>query len=323
MTRRRGPLRAILAVGGASACATVVLLLRASPARDPIVERRIDDPSSYWAREGFAEMVSPVRLPSRDGRESIRVFLRVPDDAPMTVVSVAGRPRLRYPPGTAAERVDGTGSWVSDVRGTRFGAGGQEYFHVLEPVDGTSAPGLAGYEWPRGDSSVEASATERFTALLRASPRLRSEGEIERLRKLNDCGGCHRHDKAEQEHATPGSPNRASDDGGLYAIQTVLADEAPLERHRARDMNADNPFVHVTCGTDDAHLVRSGSRVYFDCDDGQVPVARVDVVSALAAGDPHAEAVCGSRRYLFAHLARSGRAAFSSAFAECQISEPR
>jgi hypothetical protein len=322
MIRRRWLLRTLVVVVSALACVVVMLPLRAATRRARVVPRTIDDAVGYWARERFVEMVSPVRLPSRDGREAIRIFLKVPDDATLGVVSVDGQPRLQYPVGTVAERVDGSGTSVSDVRGTRFAANGQEFFHVLEPVDPGATSRLVGYEWQRDDPAAQADATDQMTTLLRSSPRVRQQREIARFERLNDCAGCHRHDRAQLDHLQPGTPNRPTDDGGLFAIQTVLTDEAPVERHRARDMNAGDRFVHVTCGTAPARLVTAGPRVYFDCDDGPVPVARVDLGAALGAGDPHARAVCASRRYLFDHLAPSERAAFAHAFAECEIRSP-
>ena len=99
-----------------------------------------------------------------------------------------------------------------------------------------------------------------------------------------------------------GGPRRATDDAGFYGVLGVLADAAPLEDHRPRDRNADDPFVAIA---------RPG--------DGGVPRAALDLPRALAAGAPHAAAVCRSRRYLFDHMDPDARAAFAPAFSECGI----
>jgi hypothetical protein len=92
---------------------------------------------------------------------------------------------------------------------------------------------------------------------------------------------------------------------------------SPLEQHRPRDLNADDPFVSVHCATLAMTPVQIGST--YSCVDGSVPLARLDLARGLAFGRPHELAVCDSRRYLFDHMDDSARNAFAAAFAECGI----
>jgi hypothetical protein len=132
--------------------------------------------------------------------------------------------------------------------------------------------------------------------------------------------GEHQHDKSEQREPEDDDwrPNRATDADGLYTVASVLSDGAPLEFHRARDMNEGAPFVRVTClDGSDATLTTRRSHRFFACEDGSVPYATLDLVRALDAGDPHARAVCDSRRYLGRHMSSEGRSKWRDAFAEC------
>jgi hypothetical protein len=98
----------------------------------------------------------------------------------------------------------------------------------------------------------------------------------------------------------------------------VLADAAPLERHRPRDLNIEDHFMRITCVRGSAMIAadREGGRQP-RCTDGEVPRATLDVPRALAAGDAHARAVCASRRWLAAHLSDQARARFTAAIEEC------
>jgi hypothetical protein len=286
-------------------------------------------PDTYWASHGFVEMTPPIRLPSRDGAERIIVWLRVPDGQRIAVVRRAdGAATLSYPTETVSDRVD-IRDWrepssVQDVRGTRFEQG-QEYFHVLRPL---SPAGLEGLEWPRGDQLATRAATEEMLARL-------GEQAPSLFAMQNDCASCHAHDKAERRRfpsnasvatAEGAAPNRGTDADGLYTVATVLADSAPLETHRPRDMNEGDPYVSVACEDGTAAELVVGARGrwrHFRCDDGSVPYARFDLGRALAEEDAHARAVCQSRAYLWNHMDGDGRAAFASAFEECGLSAAR
>jgi hypothetical protein len=312
--------------------ATIVLLLVVASSLAPALacSRRerddavrplaVADPAAYWTSSGFCQMTPPIRAPSRDGVERIVVWLRIPGGASLGVQRRAdGSFTLTYPAGTIADRVDlrdgDDATSVSDVRGTRFDRDG-EYFHVLRPERG----GLDGLEWPRDDERAGRQATARMVERL-ADAGVPEDGLLV-FEEQNDCAVCHVHDKAEHRTAADdGLPNRATDARGLYVPAAVLTDAAPLERHRARDMNEGDRFIHVTCqGDRPARFVtRRGTR-HFACDGPGLPYARYDLVAALAAGDAHARAVCASRRYLYGHMDDAGRAAFAPAFDECGLS---
>lgn len=324
------PLVVVLALAAATGATEKRAATESRPHVEPV---SVEDARTHWQEGGFAEMTPPIRLPSRDGREHIRVWLRIPDGARLSVSLQSEHYTLSYPPGTVADRVDmadgmDPGS-VLDVRGTRFEAEG-EYFHVMKPLGHPEAD-LSGLEWPRGDEAArEAATTSMLNALAVVGGRSPGDDaipELARFARLNDCAGCHAHDRPERRaRATPEStsddklPNRATDAGGLYVVASVLDDEAPLETHRARDMNDGDAFVEVSCA-DGSHARLSrkpqGAR-HFVCGDGSVPVARYDMAAALAHADPHALAVCRSRGYLAAHMDAYGRAAFAGAIAQCE-----
>lgn len=277
----------------------------------PLESVAIADPAAHWPGGGFAEMVPAILPPtSLAGDDRITTWLRIPDGAAIGARRLDdGRAVVRYPPGTIADRVelrepvaapDDDHAWrVIDVRGTRLDGDGREQFHCLQPTGRGDA--LAGFAWPRGDATAERAAADGLVELARG--RLDgAPGPLARLRRLTHCEPCHDHDRRERTRIADGGPRRATDDAGFYAVLGVLADAAPLEDHRPRDRNADDPFVAIA---------RPG--------DGGVPRATLDLPRALAAGAPHAAAVCRSRRYLFDHMDSDARAAFAAAFAECGI----
>jgi hypothetical protein len=333
--------RRVLVAVGAVVLAGAATLLSVGPIRarmTGVTPVTIEDPATYWTRSGFVEMTPPVRLPSQDGRERIVIWLRLPENSVLRVVHREGeRATLSYPPGTVADRVDmrdaRRASSVADVRGTRFESG-QEYFHVLRSLapPGKSAAGptgtaalLNGLEWKRGDAVAERRATDQMLARMAEARGLEDPSDdpmLTRFERRNDCGSCHARDLPERRTHDPGdlAPNRGTDAGGLYTIATVLADEAPLETHRARDLNEGDPFIRVTCGDGgEASLTTGRRRRHYTCADGSVPRGRIDLRAALATGDAHAQAVCASRTYLAAHMDEEGRAAFADAFRECGL----
>jgi hypothetical protein len=300
-----------------------VLLCACTRAAGP-ARLRIDDPDGHWTRAGFVEMVPPIRPPSSgDGGDRIVVYLRLPERGGIEVTVSPHGPTLRFPPGTDADRVelDGSGA-VIDVRGTRFEADGREVFHVYRPGVGGA---LIGTEWRRDDSAGAAEALAFLDAELRSGSRLDGpalDRFVRRFEALNDCVACHAHGQPEASFDRPGRPNRRTDASGLYVPLETLGDAAPVERHRPRDMNADDPYIHTTCGDAPAELTtgRAGSRRY-DCPGGRVAISRLDLAAARAAGDAHAQAVCAGRAYLFAHLDAAGRRAFAAGLADCGLTK--
>ena len=279
---------AAIVIAATAACSST------PPSLEPVT---IDDPRAHWALGGFVEMVPEIRLPtSRDGMDTITVWLRVPEDRRIDVRALAdGRVVPVYPAGTIADRVelvepaDGAGEhlWrVSDVRGTELDGDG-EVFHCLRP-DGDR---LAGFAWRRGDARAEQLGADRLFA---GAPR---------LRQLARCESCHDHDRREHLALAEPGPRRATDDAGFYGVLSVLADTAPLEDHRPRDLEAGDPYVAIT---------RSPSTI---------GIAHADVARAVAADRPHEQAVCRSRRYLYEHMTEAAREAFAKQFADCAIHE--
>jgi hypothetical protein len=216
-----------------------------------------------------------------------------------------------------------------DVRGTRFEER-EEYFHVFRSF----APRvLDGLEWRRGDILAARTATDR---LLERMASMRGHADVQRFdRQLrtfelnNDCAGCHVPNKAERHERASGElsdgmPNRGTDGGGLFSVATVLRDDAPLETHRARDMNEGDPYMTIT--RKDGRAARFDAqprRRQYVCEDDSVPYGHLDVSSALVAGDEHAKAVCKSRAYLAEHMDDAGKSAFVAVLSECSGSDPK
>lgn len=301
-----------------------------------------------WAKQGFVEMTPPVRLPS-DGtaRDKIEVWLRIPEGARIRTAKLPdGRATIAFPPGTIADRVESWGyeksdaaaattstSWkysVTDVRGTRLGAGGKEMFHVFVPTGAEPHARLVGWEWPRGDRLQERAATSFLVSQLetlrtiqdRGLPQTADERRtlIEDYRRNNNCAKCHAHDKPVQVMRGRGI-HRATDANGFYVPLSVLMDTVPLETHRARDMNAGDPFLTFTCPHGDGPVLAEGAAGARDhrCLEGGAPSATLDVKRARAANDPRTVALCKARAYLRDHMDDAGRALFADAFAACNL----
>lgn len=310
---------------------------RALADRQGVTPLTIDDPLGHWAREGFVELVPPTRLPSSSPRiDQIEIWLRLPADAVITteVGDDGGPPRLRMPHGAIAERVEYAGEgarrFVADVRGTRFGRDGRERFRVLRPRAPDPDAPLVGFEWDRGDEAQQAEVTARMIELLTTTPPVQAMAEdaqaraIARFRQINACAPCHRPNKpVNRREREGGLPNRATDASGLYTVATVLADEAPIERYRRHGRDHGDPFITFWCGlegpvsADSDDIARTPT-----CADGAVPTGRIDLPAALAAGDPHARALCRARIYLHRHLDAAGQRAFAGALAPCVGVDP-
>jgi mono/diheme cytochrome c family protein len=306
---------------------------RADLPATPLEPARIDiaDPTRYWRDGGFVELTPAIRVSTAPGWRTV-VYLRIPDGGRIATQMLAdqGRSTLLLPPGSASDRVsltaDAGGQWtVDDVRGTRWGADGREYFHVYRPTGaGLGAP-LQGWEWPRDDPHRANAASALLTALVRDSPQpfsgaLPSWGEVMRFRALNQCQQCHVADKPMAGSDRAALPPWATDASGLYVPLAVLADRAPLSTTPMfSDPNAGAPFVVARCGDAPAREHMGRRSRWFSCPDDGVPMGVLDVAAARAAGDPHAERLCASRRYLFERMDSAGREAFAAAFAVCGI----
>jgi hypothetical protein len=290
-------------------------------------ELHVAESRGHFLREGFVEMVPPLRLPRRKPQQLAEVWLKLPSGAKLQTSLVEGRPLLRLPAGTEAARVEKQQAgqaderdWrVADVRGTRFGSADAETFFVLRPVDTSAEPALSGWEWQRGLAREQREAT-RLLADLAASivPRQRAESERRSIERTNDCAGCHVHARLENhlpsEH---GVANRGADASGCYQIQSVLLSQLPLETYFPLEQNLGDPFIHFGC-REGAELLRTPD-ARPRCADGSVPWGRFDVRAALAASSERAERLCASRRYLAEHLDQTGLAVFREGLDECGI----
>ncbi len=315
-------LAALLACGGMSAAGA-----------EALAPRRIDiaDPQAHWRDQGFVELTPAIRVSVAPGAPTA-IFLKIPEGARIAARRLPDQDRvtLRMPPGSASDRVSLAaaldGQWtVDDVRGTRWAADGREYFHVYRPIGPELHAPLVGYEWPRDDPHLAIAATTLLTDLVRATPAplsalLPSWGEVARFRQLNRCDACHIADKPTAETDRAVLPSWATDSSGLYVPLAVLADRAPLSTSRMfHDPNTGEAFVTATCGDQPAREHMGRRSRWFSCPDDAVPMGILEVAAGLAAGDPHVQRVCASRRYLFDRLDPAGRQAFAPAFAACGI----
>jgi hypothetical protein len=310
----------------------------------------IGAPATFWEREGFAQMIAPVRPPSTDdGRAHIVVFIKVPDHMRIqTRLTDDGRALLRYPAGTRADRVEylspadrdavPDASWqVADVRGTTIENADPRpgHFHVARPRSQLAGGDLWGVRWPTEDARAQAVATEALGAMVLAGEVLAPNDpagrrrSAEHLRGINDCAGCHLLARPARHFVDdPALVNRGTDDSGFFHVSTVLGDEAPLETYRPRDQNRDDPFLTYRCGetvlprskpaAGDETSTTHVAHVRCPSGDRRLPVARLDLRAALSAHDAHAEGVCRSRRYLYERLDELGQRHFAGAMALCE-----
>jgi hypothetical protein len=293
----------------------------------PVAKVSIDDGPEHWARRGFVEMVPPVRLPSDTiEADHIAVWLKVPDDKKISARVVDGLPRLRFPAGTTADRVEtfttNDGVVVGDVRGTTL-LDATELWHVYVPAgDGPKAP-LVGWEWLRNDADAERAATSLLVRHLTSThtvhdARAPKKDFVDDYRRNNACARCHLADKRENL-ADPTAIHRPTDDNGWYLPLAVLMDTVPLEGHRARDMNVGDALLALECPSGQAPVLdeNDGGARKYRCADGGVPVGTLDVTAGLNKRDPRTISVCHARRYLFDHMEPDARALFKTQFAEC------
>jgi hypothetical protein len=286
--------------------------------------------AEQWIREGYIEMVAPVRPPSSlDGKTRIAVYTRFPKGG--LVRAVPGREpgtwTLEVPDGTESDRVELYGEGeadadvsngnfrVLDVRGIRFQEGGQE-MHVLRPAANTRA--LLGLAWQRGP--LEANATALLSDLVRnavlTAPNTQAEREkaATHLSAIKNCQTCHvpQH-AARTRESEPGIVNRGTDASGLFQHASILQERLPFETYRPRDMNLNDKYITRFCsGT----LALVGTQ---RCPDGSIVEGQLDIKAALAAGDLHAKRVCDSRRALAERMSPEARTRFSIAFEVCGI----
>ena len=314
-----------LHVGAWSFFAVIIAACAHTMPRDPpssVHAITADRTLESWKTQGFVEMVPTLMPPTTpESDERVTVWLRFPENEKWHVrwSTSQGIRVPTYPVGTDVDRVDllsSNGQWrIADVRGTSILPSEQE-FHVLRPSP-SSLGQLAGFAWNRDDGAGQKAATRDLVALSCGASRT----EVASLAKRNSCTDCHARDKpARHEEVDDDLPVRPTDFAGFYEILSVLRDESEVNDTRGRDVNVDDPRVHLHCASGDAVVDRNGMRVTVGCAGSRdVPVASYDLQAALESGDDHARAVCASRRYLFEHAADDAKTAFFAAFRECRL----
>lgn len=295
----------------------------------------IEDPTAYWDVGGFFRLEPPVHLPiTADRNGHIEVWLKIPAGGTIETRERAGTtPTVRFPAGTISDRVeyrrvDGEGGegeqWqVADVRGTELLEGRAERFRLYRPVGPGAGQPLFGFQWPRGAADAQEAVLSRFgDAFMDGAgwvkkPRRKVRKKLTQSFKIKgQCTRCHIYEKPE----TLSTARRATDASGFYTPQSVLFNDAPLEAHRARDINHEAPFMDIACPDGSTPKKVEDKGVHFDCGDQVAPRATLRLVEALAAGDAHAKAVCQSRAHLLKHLDDTGRKVFRERFTECGLS---
>ena len=237
-----------------------------------------------------------------------------------------------FPPGTIADRVayamleDVNGDpviRVLDVRGTRIGADGIQYFRVLRPGGPEMDSPMIGYEWPRDDEQARDEATYRLIdeledvqqPIINSKP---SPQSLARLALLNHCEICHMENKglsAPESHL----PAWPTDGSGFYVPLAVLMDHAPLSTQPGlHDPNAEDPYVETSCGSVPAAVDGGPNNRFFTCPDEQrLPMGRRDIRRGMQELDAYTMLVCGSRAFLLDRMDGVARDAFSPLMEEC------
>ncbi|MEJ2059715.1 MAG: hypothetical protein P8Y64_04435 [Gammaproteobacteria bacterium] len=298
----------------------------------------IKSPRDHWRRAGFAELVPPVRLPTRlDRDDALHIWVKVPAGGHITTQYLPQQQRytLRFPDGTRIARVEAVryraadGSWAEsqgDVRMATIGSDGLPVrYSVLEPASGKPDAELTGWSWPAGDPQAQAEATGRLVGIVAATPGplgeppLKGE-ELDRFRRLNQCALCHIPNMpSEAWYNRTIRPPRATDASGLFVPLSVLEDWQPATHERPKDNNIHDPYVTVRCGSAPAQVQQSDDSRRYWCPNYRVPAGRRDIRAGLRAHDPYTKRVCAARRYLYERMLPEDRAAFATAFEVCGL----
>lgn len=298
LTARSALLSAAGLMLGVSSC-------RGDPSGEPSVPadmRLVESPPDplQWQAQGFIELTTPIRPPTTsDETARIVVYLRIPDGVSLSEDHVPDgtlAARVEYATPTLTPDAPVARDWrVLDVRAFAWRADGRECSVLRPAVSGH----LAGVAWPCSDANdVRAAAV--LASLVR-SGRLGPRSAAARARmashlgRINGCTHCHTPSRGEDR--TPGVlVQRGTDAAGLFSLRSVFRDEDVAERYRPVDSNRHDPFVTRQCP--DSGLAPDGEH----CADGRWPRLRFDLARSLAAGTPHANQVCATRRALSARM---------------------
>lgn len=288
-----------------------------------VTDVRIESPRTHHEQEGFVRLVPPTHLPSSSPeRDQVEIWVKLPDETIDVEWDDRGRPMLRFPAGTLADRVEffgrGEERRIVDIRGTRLEADGRQTFYVYRPTAPRPDAPLLGVEWAREDGEAHGAATQRLLDKLAALPpavnlpSARREKFLEGVRVRNACAACHQ--LARPQNETPGQHglvDRGTDHSGFFTPQTVLWDEVPLEAYGAHDRSWSDPAIEVVCAKNADP--GTGRR----CPDGSIAQGRLRWNATEPVARAHLKDVCESRQTLFAHMTPEDRAKMASAAGPC------
>jgi hypothetical protein len=293
----------------------------------------IEHQLTYWARNHFVELVPPVRFPTTHSERDIcRIMLRVPDKAVIAAVQIPATTHytVRFPPGTRLDRIesmrygdDRAEETITDVRGSVVEPNQRMRFHLYRPIGAQSHALLEGRTWIADDVEAQSLADRWLTSFLRNHEvpyrsRQLAEPDIVELVQFNHCSLCHIPNRWRQSVSVEdGLPQRSTDANGFYTPLAVLSDSVPLSSNRVWDLNADDPYVRVTCSGAPAGLIETPDSRQFKCPKGRLAVGSRDIQRGLANRDSYTIQVCKARQYLFEHMTEQARHAFAAAFAVC------
>jgi hypothetical protein len=300
----------------------------------------IDDPLGFWGDQGYSVLVPAVRMSiPPGGRAGTAIFFKIPGGDPIlskTHPSQVVPASFVFPTGTSADRVayvmleDEAGDpviRVLDVRGTRIGSDGTQYFRVLRPGGPELDAPMIGYEWPRDDERARDEATYRLLdelkdvkqPIVESTP---SPQSLARLALLNHCEICHLPDKGP---SAPDShlPAWPTDGSGFYIPLAVLMDHAPLSTQPGlHDPNAEDPYIETSCGSAPAAVDGAPNNKFFSCpDEERLPMGRRDIRRGMEELDAYTMLVCGSRAFLLERMETGARDAFTPLMDECTTGE--
>lgn len=288
-------------------------------------KEEIRDPLGFHTREGFRSLVPTAHIPSSLAeRDQVQIWLSLPPTGEIDGQQQGGKLRLKFPPGTRADRVEYAGLGehrrIVDIRGSTVTEDGQRY-HVYRPSAAQPAAALFGASWPAGQSKAHGVATDYLVERIAAAPPVaemeaqRRTAELDSFRGKNNCLPCHDANRPDntrlREH---GLVNRGTDVSGFFTPSTVFDDEVPLESYGRFDRSLDDPLLDIVCGDEVVEALEGRA-----CPDPQeVPRARWNWERAWVADPARAEARCEQARWLAARMNARTQAAVAGVLENCR-----